>query len=127
MTRILVIEDNPNNMKLVAVLLEKSGYEVLQARDAQSGIALARLHQPDLILMDIQLPDMDGLAAIQVLRNDSLTQHCKVFALTAYAMKGDEDKFLAAGFDGYFSKPIRYQDFLEALAAMFPAHTRAMS
>jgi CheY-like chemotaxis protein len=80
-----------------------------------------------VILLDIQLPDMDGLQAVRTLKSDPATRDCKVYALTAYAMKGDEEKFLAAGFDKYFSKPIRYQEFLKALAAECTPRARAIS
>lgn len=105
MATVLIIEDNPHNMKLVSFLLENAGYTALQASDAQAGIALARMHRPDTILMDIQLPGMDGLAATQVIKADAGLWHSKVFALTAFAMKGDEDKIQTAGCDGYIAKP----------------------
>lgn len=117
MAKILVIEDNPQNMKLAAYLLENAGHAVLQACDALTGIELARIHRPELILMDIQLPGMDGLAATQVLKGDDVTRNSKVYALTAFAMKGDEEKIRAAGCDGYIAKPIRYQSFLQTVAA----------
>jgi len=118
---VLIIEDNPHNMKLASFLLENAGYTVLQASDAQAGIALARMHRPDIILMDIQLPGMDGLAATQVIKADAGLRHSKVFALTAFAMKGDEDKIRAAGCDGYIAKPFNYRTFLETIAAALPA------
>jgi two-component system cell cycle response regulator DivK len=114
--RILIVEDNPHNMKLAVFLLENEQHEVLQANNAQTGIDLARTCQPDLILMDIQLPGMDGLAATRVLKDDSATRHSKVIALTAFAMKGDEEKIRAAGCDGYIAKPIRYQEFLQSIS-----------
>lgn len=117
MAKILLIEDNPQNMKLAAFLLENAGHVVLQACDAPTGIELARIHRPELILMDIQLPGMDGLAATQVLKGDDVTRNSKVYALTAFAMKGDEEKIRAAGCDGYIAKPIRYQSFLQTVAA----------
>lgn len=105
MATVLIIEDNSHNMKLASFLLENAGYTALQASDAQAGIALARMYRPDTILMDIQLPGMDGLAATQVIKADAGLWHSKVFALTAFAMKGDEDKIQTAGCDGYIAKP----------------------
>ncbi len=110
---VLVVEDTPANIKLVTMLLEKDGYRVLQAETGTDGLKLAQLHFPDLILMDIQLPDMDGLTAVNILKKDAATKHLKIVALTAFAMKGDEHKMLENGCDGYIAKPIRYQSFLE--------------
>jgi len=110
---VLVVEDTPANIKLVTMLLEKDGYQVLQAENGTDGIRLAQLHLPDIILMDIQLPDMDGLTAIRLLREGEETRHLKIVALTAFAMEGDEDKMLENGCDGYIAKPIRYQSFLQ--------------
>lgn len=110
--QVLVVEDTPANMKLVCMLLGKAGYRVLQADNARDGIALAREHLPDLILMDIQLPGMDGLTATRLLKEAEATRHIKVVAVTAFAMKGDEEKMIAAGCDGYIAKPIQYKNFL---------------
>ncbi len=110
---VLVVEDTPANIKLVTMLLEKDGYRVLQAENGTDGLKLAQLHLPDIILMDIQLPDMDGLTAVNILRQEAATKHLKIVALTAFAMKGDERKMLENGCDGYIAKPIRYQSFLE--------------
>jgi two-component system cell cycle response regulator DivK len=115
MAKILIIEDNVQNMKLAAFLLNSAGHTVIQANHALGGIAIAQQHQPDLILMDIQLPGMDGLTATRLLKSDPVTQDIKIYALTALAMKGDEDKVYAAGCDGYIAKPIRYQAFLETV------------
>lgn len=117
MANILVIEDNPNNMKLAVFLLESSGHSVLQAFDAKTGIHLAQNHQPELILMDIQLPGMDGLTATGLLKNDANTRDIQIIALTAFAMKGDDEKMLAAGCDGYIAKPIHHQEFLDTIKA----------
>jgi two-component system cell cycle response regulator DivK len=111
-TQILVVEDTPANMKLLNMLLDNAGYRVLQADNANDGIALAREHRPDLILMDIQLPGMDGLTATRLLKKEATTCHIKIVALTAFAMKGDEDRMIAAGCDGYIAKPIQYKKFL---------------
>ncbi|MFL5500918.1 MAG: response regulator [Gemmatimonadaceae bacterium] len=115
MATVLVIEDNPANMTLAAFLLESKGHSVLKARDAEAGVAMARDQQPALILMDIQLPGMDGLQAIGLLKASPLTSGIPVIALTALAMKGDEERIRAAGCDGYIAKPIRYKDFLAAI------------
>lgn len=117
MAKILIIEDNPINMKLAVMLLERSGYQVLQANRAATGIDLAKQQHPDLILMDIQLPGMDGLTAARLLKADAATRDILVYALTAFAMKGDEKKMRAAGCDGYIAKPIQYQEFLATIAS----------
>ena len=116
MATVLVIEDNPSNMTLARFLLEQAGHVVLGATDAEAGLALARERTPDLILMDIQLPGMDGLQATAMLKADASTQRIRVVALTALAMKGDEERIRAAGCDGYISKPLRTQRFLATIA-----------
>lgn len=118
MARILVIEDTDANRKLAVFLLEKAGYETLQARDAEEGIRLACEWHPEVILMDVQLPGMDGLAATSLLKGDAATRDIKIVALTAFAMSGDREKIEAAGCDGYISKPIRYQEFLSVVGEM---------
>ena len=117
MGSVLVVEDNTANMKLATFLLESAGHTVLTAVDAEAGLALARSDHPDLILMDIQLPGIDGLEAIGLLKADHATRAIPVLALTALAMKGDEERIRAAGCEGYIAKPIRYQQFLAAIAA----------
>lgn len=117
MATILIVEDNPANMKLAVFLLQHAGYTVLSATDAESGLALAREQHPDLILMDIQLPGMDGLAAIELLKRDEATRSIPVIVLTALAMKGDEARIREAGCDGYIAKPMRYQEVLSTVAA----------
>jgi len=112
MSKVLVIEDNAKNLKLAVFLLRKQGYEVLSAMTAEEGIALTQAEHPVLILMDIQLPGMDGIQATQALKAHASTQHIKIIALTAFAMEGDKQRILDAGCDGYISKPIRYQSFL---------------
>jgi len=116
MAKILVIEDNHANMKLATFILTTAGYSVLAAMDAEAGLTLARAEQPDLILMDIQLPGMDGLQATGLLKADPATRAIPVIALTALAMKGDEERILAAGCDGYVAKPLAYRDFLVVVA-----------
>jgi two-component system cell cycle response regulator DivK len=116
MAKILIVEDNPANMTLANFLLESKGHSVLKATDAETGLALARSEQPALILMDIQLPGMDGLRATAILKGDALTRHIPVIALTALAMKGDEERIRAAGCDGYIAKPLAYKEFLATIA-----------
>ncbi|MFW2514379.1 response regulator [Demequina sp. SO4-13] len=107
MAAILVIEDNPANMKLATLLLEHAGHTVLSAEDAESGLALARSDVPDLIMMDIQLPGMDGYEATSILKRDRETAAIPVIALTALAMKADEERSHLAGCDAYIAKPLR--------------------
>ncbi len=115
MAKILVIEDNPANMKLATLLLSNVGHSVLCAVDAESGLIMARIDQPDLILMDIQLPGMDGLAATALLKKDPTTLAIPVIALTAMAMKDDQEKTRVAGCDAYIAKPLRYQEFYRVI------------
>jgi len=116
MAKVLVVEDNPANMTLATFLLKSAGYVVLSATDAEIGLALARAEQPDLILMDIQLPGMDGLTATALLKADAATRDIPVIALTALAMKGDEERIRAAGCDGYIAKPLAYREFLATVS-----------
>jgi two-component system cell cycle response regulator DivK len=113
--KILIIEDNPVNMKLSSMLLARVGHSVLQAVDAEAGIALALTDHPDLILMDVQLPGMDGLAATVRLKQSPATATIPIIALTALAMKEDQGKALAAGCDAYIAKPLRYQELYAAV------------
>ena len=105
-TVILIVEDNENNRSLLRDILIFHGYEVSVAADGQEGVALARELKPDLILMDIQMPGMDGMTAGAILKGDPATSGLKIVAITSFAMRGDQEKILAAGFDGYLSKPI---------------------
>ncbi len=118
MARILIIEDNPANMKLATLLLQKAGHTVLCAVDAEVGLTLARIDRPDLILMDIQLPGMDGLAATTLLKQEPATAAIPVIALTAMAMKEDQEKTKEAGCDAYIAKPLRYQELYAAIDAL---------
>jgi two-component system cell cycle response regulator DivK len=117
MARILIVEDNPDNMFLTVMLLQSAGHTVLSAVDAEAGLTLAREERPNLILMDIQLPGMDGLEATTLLKADEATRAIPVIALTALAMKGDEERIRAAGCDGYIAKPMGVQEFLKSVAA----------
>ena len=116
--RVLVIEDNAANMKLASMLLTNAGHTVLGAVDAESGLALARTEQPDLVLMDIQLPGMDGLAATAILKQDPATAAIPIIALTAMAMKYDEEKSQIAGCDAYIAKPLRYRELYAAIDSL---------
>jgi two-component system, cell cycle response regulator DivK len=118
MPSVLVIEDNPANMKLASLLLRNVGHTVLCAVDAESGLTLARAEQPDLILMDIQLPGMDGLAATALLKKDPLTAAIPVIALTAMAMKEDQEKTKVAGCDAYIAKPLRFRELYAAIDSL---------
>ena len=118
MAKVLIIEDNAANMKLAVLLLKNADHEVLCAIDAESGLSIARADQPDLILMDIQLPDMDGLAATVLLKQDSVTAAIPVIALTAMAMKEDQEKCRIAGCGAYIAKPLRYQELYLAIDAL---------
>ncbi|MBF0487045.1 MAG: response regulator [Nitrospirae bacterium] len=119
MKKILIVEDNPLNMKLVSEVLRRSGYTVFEADNATDGIRIAEEAQPTVILMDIQLPGIDGLTATTILKQDNSTRHIKVVALTAFAMQGDEQRMREAGCDGYVSKPIRYKEFLETISSFY--------
>lgn len=122
---VLIVEDTPANMKLACLLLETAGYRVLRADNAADGITLARAERPDLVLMDIQLPGMDGLEATRRLRQDEATRGIRIAALTALAMKGDEERIRAAGCDGYIAKPFRYQSFLDEVQALLASPPRS--
>ena len=113
--QILVVEDNEKNMKLFRDVLQATGYHTLEASTAGQALTLASEHRPALVLMDIQLPDMDGLEALGRLRIDERTTAIPVFALTAQAMRGDRERFMAAGFDGYLSKPVDVDELLEVV------------
>lgn len=115
MARILIIEDNAANMKLASLLLRNAGHMVLCAVDAETGLTMARADQPDLILMDIQLPGMDGLTATALLKRDPATVSIPVIALTAMAMKEDQEKTRVAGCDAYIAKPLRYRELYAAI------------
>lgn len=114
--KILIIEDNELNRKLITSLLRLKNFNVLEAEDAETGIEIARESIPDLILMDIQLPGMDGLAATRLLKNDDNLKDIPIVAVTSYAMSGDEDKAIAAGCVGYITKPIETRKFLQSIS-----------
>ena len=112
---VLIVEDNELNMKLFNDLLEAHGYATVQTRNGMEAIDLVRLHRPDLILMDIQLPEVSGLQVTQWIKNDEELKHIPVIAITAFAMKGDEEKMRAGGCEAYLSKPISVVKFLETV------------
>lgn len=114
---ILIVEDNFKNLKLCRDLLDLKGHLVLEATDGEEGINLARLHKPDLIVMDIQLPVFDGIKATGILRGKPETKNIPIIAFTAFAMKGDEERFLENGFDGYIPKPIDTRKFADQVEA----------
>jgi two-component system, cell cycle response regulator DivK len=118
---ILVVDDNPVNLKLACALLRRNGYEVCTAGDANETLAVLRNVHPRLILMDIQLPDMDGLTLTRRLKADPATQDIVIVALTAYAMKGDEQKARDAGCNGYIPKPIETRTFIKTMARFLEA------
>ena len=113
--RILMVEDNAKNMKLFRDVLMATGYRTLEATTGEQAIELATEYAPDLVLMDIQLPDMDGVEALGRLRADERTASIPVLALTAQAMSGDREGFLAVGFDGYVSKPVNIVEFVDTV------------
>jgi two-component system, cell cycle response regulator DivK len=113
--QVLVVEDNDKNMKLFRDVLEASGFGTLGATTAEDGIELALEHRPSLVLMDVQLPGMDGMTALAHLRADERTSSIPVLALTAQAMRGDRERFLDAGFDGYLAKPIDVLELIQVV------------
>lgn len=113
--KILVADDNVANRKLCRALIRYAGHEVIEADNGAEAIELARAHKPDLILMDIQMPVMDGISALKTLQSDEATKRIPVIALTSYAMKGDRDRFLGEGFIDYLSKPFSQDDFFRSI------------
>ena len=118
---ILVVDDNPTNLKLVSDVLEFEGYDILKAVDAEEAQVILAETLPDLILMDIALPGMDGLTLTRKLKADERTRHIRVVALTAFAMKGDDQKALDAGCDGYITKPVDTRALPGQVAALLPS------
>ena len=113
---ILIVEDEPKNLTLLRDLLQVSGYSTIEATDGTQGVELARTKSPDLILMDVQMPKMDGLEATRILKADATTSSIPVLALTSYAMKGDKERILEAGCDGYLTKPFDIKELLKIVA-----------
>ncbi len=114
---VMIVEDNELNMKLFHDLLESQGYDIIQTPNGMEALDLARAHMPDLILMDIQLPEVSGLEVTKWLKEEDDLRHIPVIAVTAFAMKGDEERILAGGCEGYISKPISIPHFLETIAS----------
>ncbi len=112
---VMIVEDNELNMKLFNDLLESRGYAIVQTRNGMEALDLARAHHPDLILMDIQLPEVSGLVVTKWLKDDEDLHTIPVIAVTAFAMKGDEERILSGGCEGYISKPISVSHFLETI------------
>jgi len=115
MHKILVVEDNERNRILLREILTSDGYEVIEAGNGDEGYRAAKEHNPALILMDIQMPVMDGLACLKLIRQDAKMNLLKIVALTSFAMKGDREKFMAAGFDDYMTKPIDIDQLTESV------------
>ena len=115
-SKVLIVEDNPLNLELASDLLEASGFRVFHAGTAEEGLRIATESAPDVILMDVSLPGMDGLAATKAIKSNPATRHLTVVALTAHAMKGDEDLALNAGCDGYLAKPIDTRTFVKKVS-----------
>lgn len=114
--KILVVEDNEQNMELFCDILEAKGYKVVKAADGETGVELAKKERPDLVIMDVQLPGMDGLTATKLIREDPNIKDVCIIAVTAHAMKGDEENFKKAGCSAYIPKPIVMKDFLTKVA-----------
>lgn len=121
MSRILVVDDNLMNLRLSSVTLELAGHEILVATNGIEAIEIAKRELPDVILMDLRMPVMDGNHAMQHIKTDARTQHIPVIALTASAMKGEREKLLADGFDGYIDKPIDVHTFSKSIIEYLPA------
>lgn len=117
--RILVVEDNMDNYQLVRFILERAGYDVFLAVNGRDGVDAARFQQPDLILMDLGLPEMDGWLAAEKLKADDATNTIPIYALTAHTLPGERKRAVLAGCDGYISKPIHVKSFLEQIDAAF--------
>ena len=112
---ILIVEDEPRNMKLLRDLLQRFGYETIEAFDGEQGVKLSGEKMPNLILMDIMMPKMDGLEATRIIKANTKTKHIPIIALTSYAMKGDREKAIEAGCDGYIAKPIDIKEVLKTI------------
>ncbi len=119
--KVLIIEDDPKNRKLCRDLLESTGYQTFEATDGAQGVEMSRSIRPDLILMDIMMPKMDGLEATRLIKADEATRHTPVIALTAYAMKGDKERTLDAGCDGYVAKPVDIFELLRVVRRFCPS------
>ena len=117
--KILIVEDNEKNLKLFKIIVESLGHETLTATNGEDGVMIAKEKLPDLILMDIQMPKIDGVAAFKLLQKDERTRRIPVIALTSYAMKGDRERLLEEGFSDYLSKPIDKNNFIAVIKKVF--------
>jgi CheY-like chemotaxis protein len=117
---VLIFEDEPKNLKLLRDLLQRFGYATIEATDGEQGISLARAKRPDLILMDVMMPKMDGLEATRILKADAITKDIPIIALTSFAMKGDKEKALEAGCNGYIAKPFDVKELLTIIGQFCP-------
>ena len=124
---ILIVEDDTKNLTLFRDVLQRFGYTTIEATNGKEGIKLARINKPDLILMDIQMPVIDGIEATKILKSDPETKNIPILALTSYAMKGDKEKILEAGCNDYLAKPVDVQEFLAAVARYVPAQIKQKS
>jgi CheY-like chemotaxis protein len=122
--KILIVEDNPQNMKLVLMTLESRGYEIIKATDGEEALKVAEKERPDLILMDIQLPKMDGLEVTRRLKQMPAFSHIPIIAITAHAMKGDEQKIAEAGCNAYITKPFSTRELPKLVAKMLEQHQK---
>jgi two-component system cell cycle response regulator DivK len=118
--RILVVEDTEDNRQIIRVALTRAGFELIEAADGLAGVAMAAKHRPDLILMDIQLPEIDGYEATRRIKADPNLKHIPIIAVTSYALSGDEAKARAAGCDGYVAKPFRPRDLVAKVREFLP-------
>ena len=118
---ILIVEDNEKNRKLLRDVLQFKGYRTIEAESGEDGVTLATQHKPDLVLMDYQLPGIDGIEAFRRIRNASATAHIPIVAVTASAMPEETKKMKEAGFDGFLTKPINVKGFVQAVADVFSA------
>lgn len=116
--KILIVDDNEQNRKLFGFILQNFGYEIIESENGEDGLKLAKENHPGLILMDIQMPVIDGAEAFRILRSEPETKDIPVIALTSYAMRGDREKFLEQGFSGYISKPINVKEFMNTIKSV---------
>lgn len=120
MSKILVVDDEPSNSKLLATMLSYAGYKVMHAQDGQAALEVVQRELPNLVLLDVQMPRLDGLDVLKRLRSDPGTMNLKVVATTGLAMEGEKLNLLRSGFDAYLAKPIRYKELLALVAEMLP-------
>lgn len=124
--KILIVDDNPKNLKLLQALLKMSGYKTIEATNGKAGVKLAKSKKPDLILMDVMMPVMDGLEAARILKADTSTRDIPIMALTSQAMKGDKERVFEAGYDEYITKPFNIKDLLGKVAEYLPSEEKSV-